>query len=287
MTFNPQQILDSHVHFWAPDRLSYPWLDAHPELKRNLLPSQYRESTQGYRIRSIIVIQADVVQGQGELEAEFVSNLGEHESLIGASVAWAPLELGTGSFAVIDRLATLPRVRGIRRNLQFDPDPKLCIQPQFLEGAKYLASMKLTFDLCVDQRRLGSVVLFADRCPELRMVLDHCGKPTPSKKGFTEWAGIVSILGACPNVYCKLSGLIDQITCGETGYTEPERYILHILEAFGPERVMYGSDWPISNRFRLYGDWINELSRILEQQCIPDMDRIFYHNAKEFYFAKE
>jgi L-fuconolactonase len=197
-------------------------------------------------------------------------------------VAHAPLERGAVAAADIERLLTCPRLKGIRRLLQDEPDDAFCLRPAFIEGVRLLARHDLSFDICVYHRQLAGALELARRCPEVRFVLDHAGKPGIRDGLMEPWRSQITDLAALPHVWCKISGLITE--AGPDWTREQLRpYLDHALEAFGFDRVMFGSDWPVSEQTHRYDEWVEIVDRALAGASTDERRRLFCDNAIEFY----
>lgn len=276
-------IVDAHLHLWDPARLRYPWLAGNELLHRPYLPGDFRRASADCDVEAMIFVQCEAEPGQYLLEAEWVAALAEHEPRIAAIVAWAPLELGAPARASLEQLAQLELVRGVRRIVQFEPDPEFCLQPDFIQGVKLLAEFGLTFDICTDWSRLPYVVRFARAVPGVRMVLDHIGKP-PIAAGFLEpWATHLRELAHLPHVWCKMSGVATEADHSNWNDSQLAPYIDTAIQAFGCERLMFGGDWPVSTQAIDYRRWVELLQRALAGASTADRDRFWRRNALDFY----
>jgi L-fuconolactonase len=213
-------IADAHVHFWDPGRLHYDWLP--DELRRPFLPEDY-----GGGADALVFVQADCRDDEGRAEVEWVESLGA----VSAIVAFAPLENDPD-------LVFPPVVKGVRRLLQGQPD---ALFDGVVSGVRRCGEAGLVFDACVTREQLPLVTALAARCPGTRIVLDHLGKP----HGLDPWREHVTVLAARENVFCKLSGLEAELGPG-WALEDVRPYLSHALDAFGAERCLYGSDWPLT-----------------------------------------
>jgi L-fuconolactonase len=277
-----QPIVDSHIHFWNPRNLPYPWLAGMPPLNRAFLPPNLAAEAAAVSLEKIVFVQADCLPAHGFNEAVWVSSLIEAEPRIAAIVAFAPLEQGQAVRAELARLAALPPVKGIRRLIQAE-EPGFCRQPDFVRGVQLLPEFGFSFDICIFHRQLGDVLQLVAQCPQVSFVLDHLGKPGV-KAGLREpWRTEISRLAAFPNVSCKLSGLVTEADWTRWTPEQLQPYIDHILAAFGPERVMYGGDWPVSRLATSYQGWIDTLTTATAGLSSQDSHKLFYQNAADFY----
>jgi len=232
-------VLDSHVHFWDPGRLEYPWLAGIPELNRPFRPDDLAGGAE-----AVIVVQADCRWDQVADEVAWFQSLAGQGAPIRGIVAALPLELGPGP-ATIAALARQPLVVGVRRLLQDEP-PGFALQPQFVAGVRQLAGAGLTFDLCVRHHQLPEVTALVERCPKVTFVLDHLGKPEVAAGRRSPWGGDLTRLAALPNVRCKLSGLSSEADESTRTLEHIGPFLRHAVEVFGPDRCLFGTDWPVA-----------------------------------------
>jgi L-fuconolactonase len=240
--------IDAHVHFWDPGALHYPWLAELPALERPFLPADYRAADDG-RVARVVFVECNCLSAEAALEVAFVERLTRDEPRIAGVVAFA--DVAARGAAALDALPASPLVKGVRQNVQGHP-AGWCLAPRFVEGVREAGARGLAFDLCATHDQLADVVALAERCPGTRLVLDHCGKPRIDVRdrpgigaGVTEpWATHVASLGAMPHVSCKISGLLTEAPPGAADDALAP-YASHAAAAFGPGRVLYGSDWPV------------------------------------------
>ena len=241
------RVLDSHLHLWDPEVLTYSWLEgplayrfADRELGLARLSAAHPEKS--------VFVQAETIEDDFLDEVRWVAGLAPALGIVGI-VGGIRLDRGTDTVAHLEGLASEPLVVGVRHNLQGEPDG-LAVSAAFITGAREVASRGLTFDACVRAGQLPDVARLAGAIPELRIVLDHLGKPavgtaaaplTPS----AEWARDLAELARHPNAFCKISGLPGEAG-GEWSPAQLEPFLDVAADAFGAERLMWGSDWPVS-----------------------------------------
>ena len=275
-------IIDAHVHLYDPSVARYCWMRGKPALEgthglRDLDAARGQVEVEGL---VWIEVGADPRQHQGE--ARWIADLAAHESRIRGIVAHAPLEHGAAAAAEIERLLEHRPLKGVRRLLQDEADAAFCLRPGFIEGVRLLARHDLSFDICVYHRQLAGALELARRCPEVRFVLDHLGKPGIQGGLMEPWRMQIEALAALPNVWCKISGMITE--AGHDWTRERLRpYLDHALEAFGSERVMFGSDWPVSEQTHRYEEWVEIVDQAARGASDAERRRLFRDNARAFY----
>jgi L-fuconolactonase len=152
-----------------------------------------------------------------------------------------------------------------------------------VEGVRLLARFDLSFELCVYHRQLASAVELVRRCPDVRFALDHAGKPGIRDGLMEPWRTHVAELAALPNVWCKLSGLITEADHAKWSSAQLRPYMKHVIERFGFERVMFGSDWPVSEQTHRYDEWVEIVDWALADASHAERRRLFRDNAVAFY----
>jgi len=278
----PLGIVDAHVHFWDPSVLRYPWLDGLPALDRPFLPASYVSATSGIPIDTIILVEANCLPHQTLGEADFFEQIAAMDSRVAGIVAFAPLTASAELDRTLDALAARPRVKGVRHNIQGQP-PGFCTQPSFVEGVLKAGSRGLTFDLCATHDQLREVLDLVRLCPDTRFVLDHCGKPAIRDRLLDPWRADTAGLAECANVWCKLSGLVTEASPTEWREADLVPYASHVVEEFGTERVMYGSDWPVLTLTAGYAAWFGFTEWLTKGWSDAERRGFYRDNARRVY----
>jgi L-fuconolactonase len=280
-------IVDAHVHFWDPAALHYPWLDAIPSLDRAFLPSAYRGAAGEIPIARMIFVEANCRVDEAAREVVWVERLAEAEPRIAGIVAFANVAQGLGAGGsglgrTLDVLARSPLVKGVRHNIQ-GQRAGFCVQRAFVDGVREVGRRGLTFDLCATHDQLSDVVQLVRACPDTRFVLDHCGKPAIRDQRTEPWRGHIAALAAQDNVSCKLSGLLTE--AAPEGWSDDALvpYAAWVVESFGAERVMYGSDWPVVTLAGSYCDWYGFTERVTAGWSAAARGRFYEGNATRVY----
>ncbi len=280
MGHHERVIIDAHHHLWDPADRPYPWMDdSVAPIRRRFDVDDLRAATQGTGVTRTIVVQA--VHDPGE-----TAWLLEQPGPVAGVVGWVDLTAPD----VTDRIATvraLPggeRLVGIRHQAQDEPDADWLARPDVVRGVHALAAAGLVFDVLVRAREHAAALTLIDAVPEASFVLDHAGKPSIDT-GDPAWRGRLTDFAARPNVTCKVSGLLTE--AGPDWRDRPvDRYVRGVVEQFGPERSMFGSDWPVSTLATGYADVVQRTTSALADVSTTEHEAVFSGTAERVYLVR-
>lgn len=234
-------VVDSHLHVWDLARPGYEFLVGHELLPRRFVVADVASELDRAGVDRVVLVQAADTTDDTELMLEVART----DDRVAGVVGWVPMLRPDLADATLERWSTRPIV-GVRHMVHRDPDPDLLRRPEVGETLELLAGRGLAFDVCAETPHLlGLVPEMADRHPHLTFVVDHLGKPPIRDAGWQPWADLLAAAAAAPNVVAKLSGLNTAAEPG-AGHLAFQPYVDHALEVFGPERLMYGGDWPFA-----------------------------------------
>lgn len=276
-------IVDTHVHFWDPQHLRYAWLDALPELNRPFLPSDWAQAVGSLPIEKFIFVEGACESAQSLQEVRWIAEAAANEPRLAGIVAHAPLEKGSGVVKILEELARQPLVKGIRRILQGESDPEFCLQPSFVEGVQLLARFDFSFDVCIAAHQMPAVIELVRRCPQVRFLLDHLGKPAIREQRVEPWRGHLAELARLPNAWCKISGLVTEADHQAWNAADLAPYLEHALDCFGFDRVVFGGDWPVCTLATQYRRWVDTLLELLAGTPTTELTKLFHSNAERCY----
>jgi L-fuconolactonase len=277
-------IVDTHLHVWDPNLLRYPWLDDIPLLNKPYLPADYREACGPVEVGKMVFVQAEVDFSLYKEEAEWVTKLAKEEDLrIEGIVPWAPLERGDGARPDLAELAQNALIKGIRRIIQFEPDPEFCLQPDFVKGIQALPDYGMHFEICINHTQMANTIKMVEQCPNVRFILDHIGKPDIKNHVLEPWKQHLRVLSEFPNVWCKMSGLVTEADHQHWTKEDLKPYIDHVLDCFGFDRTMYGGDWPVAYQATEYPRWVETLEWAVSGCSDEELRNLFRENAIAFY----
>jgi L-fuconolactonase len=275
-------IVDTHVHLWHPKALRYPWLEGVPSLNKPFLLKDYQAACGGVNVEAMAFVQCDAHPDDGLKEADWVASLAKEDGRLKGIVAWAPLEKGEGARPTLEQLAKNPLVKGVRRLIQSEA-LDFCIQPNFIKGVQMLEAFDYSFDICIFHPQLANVIQLVKRCPNIPFILDHIGKPDIKNQVFEPWKQEIKKLSEWPNVCCKISGLVTEADHAKWTPGDLQPYIDHVIAYFGFDRVIYGSDWPVSTLATEYPKWVETLEQAVSGCTQRELRKLFRENATRFY----
>ena len=271
-------IIDSHVHFWKFDRKKDSWISADKKLLRqNYLPEQLEINLRRNAVDGCVAIQAS----QSELETHFLVELSETQPIIKAVVGWVDLQADNVP-ARVEYFYQYPLIKGYRHIVQSEPEGFL-LRPEFKRGIRELSSLGLSFDLLVNPSQLAEAAKLVSAFPEQAFVIDHCAKPDIGNQKLAEWEPLVRQIAAYPNVCCKVSGLFTETKWKEWSAGDFYPYLDVVFDAFGTDRIMYGSDWPVMLLSGIYIQWKSLLEKYMENFSEEERQKVFGLNAIRFY----
>ena len=215
--------------------------------------------------------------------ADWIDDLANNDRRVLGAVVCLPLERGAAIEPEMARIAKLKTVRGVRRLIQNQMDPEYVLKPAFLEAMRLLPKYNLAFDVCIFHSQMPNTLAMMRQCREVAFVLDHIGKPD-IKAGLVEpWRSHMRETAALPNVMCKLSGVTTEADHKSWTPDQLRPYIDHVIDCFGPNRILYGGDWPVSELAGSYLQWLATLDWATAGFSPADKRRLFRDNAVKAY----
>lgn len=269
--------IDAHQHFWRLADRGGAWPP--PQLAtihRDFAPHDLAPLLREHGIDRTVLVQSL----PSEADTRWMLDLAERHPFIGAVVGWTDLKAPDAPERIA-ALAAHPALRGLRPMLQ-ELDDDWIADPALDPAVAAMRRHALAFDALVLPRHLPALLAFAGRHPGLPIVIDHIAKPAIGAGGTAQWRDDIAALAALPNVHCKLSGIVTE--AGKSWTVEGIRpYAAHVLESFGAERVLWGSDWPVLDLAADYGRWLAASEALLARLDGPARQAIFGANAARFY----
>jgi L-fuconolactonase len=281
-------ILDSHVHLWQLDRFKLPWLTADSPLHRSFTLEDYRALAEPLGITQAIYLEVDVEPAQQQAEVDWIISLLRSKNpapFVAAVVSGRPASPGFEPY--IRRVASFPEIKGIRQVLHVpSTPPDYPLQPDFLKGMRLLGSLGLSFDICPRGKDLDSIEKLVASAPDTTFILDHCGNPSlkDSPADRELWKSRIDRLARLPNLAaCKLSGFPVTSAPGRWTIDQVAPVLNHVLDAFGPERVLFAGDWPVCNLAGSLAGWLGAVQAVMRDRPAHHHRMLFYENAHRVY----
>ncbi len=288
----PLPIVDTHQHLWDLSKFRLPWLKSARHINRSLLTEDYLTATRGLNVVKTVYMEVAVDPVQQLAEAEYVLDLCRRTDNPTAAAVIGGQPGSDGFRQYITRFKNNPYIKGVRQILH-GPEP--CSQPAFVQGIRLLGELGLSFDLCAAPKDLLAGAELVDRCPGTRFILDHCGNADPKafrplgettaaqRQVADAWRRDMGELARRRNVVCKISGIVARMTPGGWTAEDLAAVINHCLEVFGPNRVMFGSDWPVCTKAATVAQWVAALKEVIRDRPTAHQRRLLHDNAVRFY----
>jgi L-fuconolactonase len=272
-------IVDSHQHFWRYDPVDYDWIgDDLAAIRRDFLPPDLAREIAAAGVDAVVSVQAR----QTLDETRWLLDLAGENAFIAGVVGWVPLvspRLGD----VLAELAANPRLCGVRHVLQGEPDPDFTARPEFDRGVAALRALGLAYDVLIHERQLPAATALVDRHPDQVFVVDHVAKPRIREAVVSPWRDRMRELARRPNVYCKLSGMVTEADPRAWTRSTLEPYADVVLEAFGPARVLFGSDWPVCLAGCSYSRWLATVRELCAGLSAGERESVLGGTARRAY----
>lgn len=274
--------IDSHQHFWNYDPVVYDWInDDMDVLRRNFLPDELKALLAANTMDGCIAVQSE----QNEKHNSFLLELADQNDFIKAVIGWTDLRADNIEDR-LDYMKLFPKLKGFRHILQGETKRDMMLEPSFVRGLRVLGAKGYTYDILVYPDQLPYVIKLMELCPGQKFVLDHLGKPGIRKGEFNEWKKDIVALAKYPDVYCKVSGLVTEADWKKWKSADLVPYIDAAAEAFGTDRLLFGSDWPVCLVAAGYDDVAAIMEGYFSLFSAAEQEKVFGLNAIEFYNLK-
>ena len=262
-------------------RFKYSWTDTVPALNRTFTIDDYRSACEGTGITASIHVEADVDEPHMLDETRYLHTLVDGSTpILGIVAAARPESLDFP--AQLEQLTAFPGVKGIRRLLQSQSDD-LSTSGIFRRHLRMLGDHGLRFDLCVQARQLPVVSKLVGACPDVQFVLDHCGNPPLRDENIEKWRTDIHDISTSPNVACKISGIVTQADHLKWQADDLRPAVDHVIDCFGWDRIMFGSDWPVCRLASSLRRWVETLKGLTAWAGETNQKKLFFENAERIY----
>jgi len=271
--------IDAHHHFWKFDPAEYGWIsDRMTVLRHDFLPADLKKEIEQAGVDGVVSVQAR----QTIEETNWLLDLADEHDFIKGVVGWVPLA-SANVREHLDAVAVRPMLKGIRHIVQDEPDERFILRDDFNAGVTALADYDLVYDILIYERHLPQAIEFVDRHPMQVFVLDHLAKPRAKDHMLEPWRKNLRRIAEREHVCCKLSGLVTEANwkdCTDEGLSI---YLETVMDAFGPRRVMFGSDWPVCLLASSYQRWHDMVARFCDKLSSDEQARIMGGTAIDVY----
>ncbi len=270
--------IDSHQHFWEYDPAEYPWIKTDWPIRKSFLPPDLEPLLRKSGFEGCVAVQAR----QTLHESEWLLELAEKYSFIAGVVGWVDLRSPEVE-KQLERFEGKSKFVAVRHVVQDEPDDGFMLRADFLRGISVLKQFDLAYDILIFPKQFPAAIELARRFPEQRFVLDHIAKPFIKDATIEPWAAHIRELARSPNVLCKLSGMVTESHWESWSAADFKPYLDVVWEAFGPDRLMIGSDWPVCLLSSGYKRTMGIVQEYLEQFGAKEREKVLGANAVRFY----
>lgn len=271
--------IDSHQHFWHYNLAEYGWMtDSMAVLKKDFLPEDLAPLLEQTGLQETVAVQAR----QNLQETEWLLELAGQHDFIKGVVGWVDLR-SPEVRSQLETYAQHPKLKGVRHVVHDEPDDYFMLLPEFLAGLALLHEFNLTYDLLLFPRHLPVAVDVVKQFPDQKFVVDHIAKPFIKAKTISPWDSDMRELAQFENVYCKVSGMVTEAAWGQWEVADFYPYLDIVFDCFGPNRLMFGSDWPVCTLSGTYAQVVQIVQEYLQQFPGEIQVKIMGRNAVEFY----
>lgn len=272
------KIIDTHQHFWNYDATRHDWINEDMRaIKKDFLPEQLAPILKENKVEGCVSVQVD----QTTEETDFLLALAKEHSFIKGVVGWVDLR-ASNLEDKLENYKDAKALKGFRHIIQGQA-AGFMLQPNLIQGLKKLATRNYTYDLLIYAHQLKEANELIKQVTELPIVIDHVAKPNIKDSEMEDWKKEITALAKYPNVYCKISGMATEANWETWTMAGLQPYLDTVVEAFGTERIMFGSDWPVCLVASSYAKWLNGVQKYFNTFSSTEQEAIFAGNAIKFY----
>lgn len=272
-------IIDSHQHFWQYEPVKHAWIDdAMAAIRKDFMPSDLKQTYKENGIDGCVAVEAD----QNPAETNFLLNLAAENDFIKGVVGWIDLRANDIENQ-LEAYSNKEKLKGFRHVVQAEADHNFLLRPNFLRGISLLEKHNYTYDILIFPHQLGATLEFVKKFPNQKFVIDHIAKPYIKDGFFDGWATLMQEIAKQEHVYCKLSGMITEADYKSWTAEQIQPYMDLVLEAFGTDRLLYGSDWPVCLVAGNYSKVKELTTNFISKLSTHEQNNIMGNNAIKFY----
>ncbi len=272
-------IIDTHHHFWRYNPEEYSWIgDGMEVIRRDFLPEDLKKTITQAGVNGVISVQAR----QKMEETDWLLSLAAENDFIRGVVGWVPLA-DSKILEILDHYSGNAMFKGVRHVLQDEPDPDFMLGKDFNRGIRSLSAYNLVYEILIFEYHLPKTIEFVDRHPQQIFILNHIAKPRIKDNLVSPWKENLAKLALRDNVYCKISGLVTEANPDKWDEKQLLPYLEAVLESFGPQRLMFGSDWPVCLLASGYMSWLDVVRIFISTLSREEQSLILGKNALKVY----
>jgi predicted TIM-barrel fold metal-dependent hydrolase len=280
----PIPIVDTHVHLWDLSQFRLAWVKGAPALNHDFLVSDYRKASAGLNVVKAVYMEVDVEPSQQAQEARWVIDLCRRGTAPMAAAVISGRPAADNFAEYLRPFSKEPIVKGLRQVLHGPDTPQgFCLDDRFKKGIRLLGSLGLSFDLCMRPGELGDGAKLMGACPDTSFIIDHCGNANVFAGDRTAWKRAIADLARRPNAVCKVSGIVASTRGRSWQPDDLAPFINHILDEFGPDRVVFGGDWPVCTLGAPLAGWVKALRQVVAVRPEAQERKLFHDNAVRVY----
>ncbi|WP_232834944.1 amidohydrolase family protein [Pleomorphovibrio marinus] len=271
--------IDAHQHFWKYDPDNLPWIGEELKiLKRDYLPKDLKPHLDHHGIQGCVAVQAS----QTDVETHFLLDLADSHDIIKGVVGWVDLE-GKDLESKLDAYLPFRKLKGFRHILQDETDPEYILRPAFQNGLKILGNRGYSYDILVFPHQMAGAIKTLEKQPDTTFILDHSAKPIIREGKIQPWKELIQEMAKFPNLYCKLSGMVTENRWDGWEQKDFFPYLETVFEAFGEDRLMFGSDWPVCLLAASFSEVFGIVESFLSDKSGEVKNKIIGANAEKCY----
>jgi len=272
-------IIDSHHHFWKYDPIEYDWIDDSMKvIRKDFLPESLELTIREAGVDGVISVQAR----QSVEETSWLLEMARQNKFIKGVVGWLPL-INDDIEVELEKYSGNKLLKGLRHVIQGEPDPKFMLRKDFNSGVSLLKKYSMAYDILIVERQLPNMIRFVDQHPDQVFVLDHIAKPLIAKHELSLWKENIQELARRENVSCKISGMVTEADFNSWTPQQLQPYFVVVLEAFGADRLLFGSDWPVCLVATSYKNWMELVQKNISELSKIEQAKIMGENAVRLY----
>lgn len=272
-------VIDTHHHYWKYNPVEYDWIDDEmASIRKDFLPETLAETLAQTDVTGVVSVQAR----QCLEETDWLLQMASENDFMKGIVGWVPLA-DPAIDGILEKYAANPWLKAVRHVVQGEPDPEFILREDFNRGISKLKKHGLVYDILITENQLPNTIRFVEKHPDQQFVLDHIAKPKIRINELEDWRSNLMKLAKHENVACKISGMVTEANYKTWTEAQLQPYFDVVLEAFGPSRLLFGTDWPVCLVATTYQDWLGLVKKVISRYSVAEQEQILYKNAKTIY----